>query len=943
MYSAIAMCLLHFAHGPQSGFLGDYGDTMAVMRLTALYSEVPDSCGRMPHLSHFPGTKHTGLRYNQVIMLRAYAITESMAAALGHTPGFGGAGETLKPRNPLPSRGGPGTHGPEVHSKSEWLSAASGGRKKHAQRTFVPHHDEDGPRHGQVSFMPASSSHLEGSMVEPVGGGYKKATLGVAVPGPFTPLTPTAAWELKWKTAMKRSGFALSHVAGDIPTATVTAKRDGGVSGLHALLLNSLSVAGSLPLPLPSNGALQEPLPVGSPGRVEAADLEAPSLEGGGGGDSQELQMDSLHMDSISSQLNVMSMQDSLCARHAVLLLSRLPSFPPLAGPPPASDADAKRHRAYYQALHRLLVAAGMAAGDLEHSTAGTPPGPEQVSISGPSRPYTRPWAGDPALPKESPTETVAFSSLHSPLTRVYSASFRYPDHGDNDGPGLQRVPSALTLPRLEAHLLYGIGTSDEGSHDASPTTDSHPLLSSTTGTAVLNPAASRGASALSARAHIHAGRMGYVAPPGSLVPGGGSTEELGLGVEGRVYKVDSGRALSSRHYRRRQPKLGEPVLVSIMSEALREGSQAYYVEDIVTSIQDVTDDGFIELRPFHGMQLYPFHGELIVQPRSLAWHHEGYWKHASCQMGVDQQGPWLRGPPDPKGSTTATAAATVSPLNSTITDNTRQDAVFEAAAHATLRAMQGPELPRSSSVSLFRSSQGMTKLGLPRTTGVPNSNIPIHVLRAAVAAADAVSGSNISKPLHAYTLNDTWDSSFVIAPPALVASQNVVAAQTGKIAGPTGAYSPRPEVSLRLNECRPSLFCPLCLHLLVSLTFLFPLRLFPHGISLPGFEGGWSPLELTPFTVAPSRGGASRASGAPGATATAAGMDGGIRSRHLSQLSSGSVVGLRSEKVGVATMQRTLLAAEDGHVGARAVYRDDAVCEGLQQRQVRRDRRAAP
>ena len=87
---------------------------------------------------------------------------------------------------------------------------------------------------------------------------------------------------------------------------------------------------------------------------------------------------------------NAMSLE--LQARHAIILLSRSPSFPPLLQKKELSSAGI---RANYNRLLPLLLIGGMAAADLESESDGADLW--RQAVRNPTRQYSKPWAEAPA------------------------------------------------------------------------------------------------------------------------------------------------------------------------------------------------------------------------------------------------------------------------------------------------------------------------------------------------------------------------------------------------------------------------------------------------------------------------------------------------------------------------------------------------------------------
>ena len=113
---------------------------------------------------------------------------------------------------------------------------------------------------------------------------------------------------------------------------------------------------------------------------------------------------------------NATSME--LQARHAIILLSRSPAFPPLLQKKELSAAGV---RANYNRLLPLLQIGGMAASDLEDTSDSANMWRE--AVRNPARRYSKPWARDPH--NQSPAEvdnppevedSDAYASLPTPV-----------------------------------------------------------------------------------------------------------------------------------------------------------------------------------------------------------------------------------------------------------------------------------------------------------------------------------------------------------------------------------------------------------------------------------------------------------------------------------------------------------------------------------------------
>lgn len=534
---------------------------------------------------------------------------------------------------------------------------------------------------------------------------------------------------------------------------------------------------------------------------------------------------------------------------HAVIILSRSPTFPSLVG----TSALTGGAKATYQALRSLLSSAGMTEDDLTLDASpeaaalgygmssqadtlrasaigrarGGPKGlpwNRSRDSAGSERTYSRPWAQDGKSTGETPASPAvrvpaAIVEQTSQLSAGGEQMAMAPGSADSGAPVGSAIPVAPSPPRVESPMPTSppgdeaAGVHQQWSHPSADGFDpaSGDGMHRSSSQAMMDWGVAHGMTALVEQvgddAFGDAGGNGAtvsVPPARPTKPKAGliidmdrvqySGLQLGVGAGGGVYRIDLGGSGSSAFAGVRRPVAGQFVLVGVhravdAGTGVADPTSADHdlqVQTVFTTIVKAVGPEVVRLAPFAGCDLPPFSGELHVRTRALFWNPQadGFWRHVSSG-GFSGQGGSL--------TATATGRATTGGLSATLPS-----------------ASEPPQ--RAASMMLHRPHSGLARSGVSRAAGVPNMPVPARLVdeadRARIAkemeatrrrlASTGGKTHNMAReapplaqaahmaPLRCYTLNDTWDASFVLAPPALVEAQNIVAYNSGMIDGPT-------------------------------------------------------------------------------------------------------------------------------------------------------------
>ena len=523
----------------------------------------------------------------------------------------------------------------------------------------------------------------------------------------------------------------------------------------------------------------------------------------------------------------------ALRSRHAVILLSRSPSFPSLTD---AGTTQTTTERQVLEQVQGLLRAAGMTARDLRRreSKPGLTAAESTPHLMAASSWNALPWgaADQDAIMSASalvsgPSAVGWDSTADQPAGTPAAVGMANGDDGVGDAvadTGKPRTPTGLPptddfvpsqLPPtptpalsvrggmctplscrsgrfggVQLHTQHGDSSrldggdyGGEGDYGVLALPDYNHSLMATAHTLQAAEPGLGGRPASAAGVQLAVG----VHPADSTADLPSTTQpQLGIGAGGGVYRVDVGTGSSAAFSNVRLAAPGDNVLVAVRyrPEDPDDDPDDDGREGVWTTIARVLSSDVVELAPFPSIGLPPFLGRNLVRTNTLFWTPRptaGFWRHASA-MSRSQARTGLHRVH--RGSTKAGMSRCESlPNNSFIPKR--------VVAQATLRRSQ--QLRTSREDGNGRDSVAPSRLGAS-VTGAAGQQALLSA-RSGMSSRRAGGDRQPAKlsSLELFTLNNTWDANFVLAPPALVEAQNeyvVLCACVCVCVDLTGCYS---------------------------------------------------------------------------------------------------------------------------------------------------------